>query len=115
MKFAPDPLAGLWLRDFAPDPENFDWDAGHRHKNLKHGLSCQEVESLIRQEHYIFAGRIIEPAHQEWRGLILGQGDSGQAVALIFTRRGEKLRPISCRSMREGERRLYEASIQSKE
>jgi uncharacterized DUF497 family protein len=115
VKFSPDLTAALWLRDFVPDLKNFDWDDGNRHKILKHGLSCKEVESLFRQDHYIFAGEIIEPAHTEWRGLILGQGDSGRAVALIFTRRGEKLRPISCRPMREGERRLYEASIQAKE
>jgi uncharacterized DUF497 family protein len=103
------------LRDFVPDPENFDWDDGNRNKNLKHGLSCEEIESLFRQDQFIFAGRIIEPAHTEWRGLILGQADSGRALTLIFTRRGERLRPISCRPMREGERRFYEASIRSKE
>ena len=113
VKFSLDLTTGLWLRDFVPDPENFDWDDGNRHKNLKHGISCEEVESLFRQDRYIFAGRIIEPAHTEWRGLILGQGDSGRAVALIFTRRGDKLRSISCRPMREGERRFYEASIQA--
>jgi uncharacterized DUF497 family protein len=115
VKFSPDLTAGLWLRDFVPDPENFDWDEGNRHKNLKHGISCEEVESLFRQDHYIFAGRMIEPAHPEWRGLILGQDDSGRVVALIFTRRGKKLHSISCRPMREGERRFYEASIQAKE
>lgn len=115
MKFAPDPLTGLWLRDFDPQPENFDWDDGNRHKSLKHGISGEEVESVFRRERYIFAGRIIEPVHAEWRGLILGRGDSGRALTLIFTRRGERLRPISCRPMREGERRFYETSIQSKE
>ena len=29
-------------------------------------------------------------------------------LALIFTRRGEQLRPISCRPMRRNERTLYE-------
>ena len=115
MKFSPDLTAGLWLRDFVPDPENFDWDDGNRHKNLNHGLSCEEVESLFLQDRYIFAVRIIEHHHTEWRGLILGQGGSGRALALIFTRRSEKLRPISCRPIREGERRFYEASIEAKE
>jgi uncharacterized DUF497 family protein len=115
VRFSPDLTAGLWLRDFVPDPENFNWDDGNRHKSLKHGLSCKEVESLFLQEHYIFAGRIIEPTHEEWRGLILGQSESGRAIALIFTRRGEMLRPISCRPMREGERRFYAASIHPKE
>jgi uncharacterized DUF497 family protein len=115
VKFSADHLAGLWLRDFAPDAENFDWDDGNKYKNLKHGISCMEVESIFRQDRYIFAGRIIEPSHTEWRGLILGQSESGRAIAMIFTRRGEKVRPISCRPMREGERRFYEASIQPKE
>jgi uncharacterized DUF497 family protein len=31
---------------------------------------------------------------------------------LVFTRRGDRLRSISCRPMRQDERRKYETSIQ---
>jgi len=112
MKFARDVEASLWLRDFVPDPDNFDWDAGNKAKNTKHGVRSEEIESIFHQEKLLFAGRITEPTHEEWRGLILGRSAAGRALALIFTRRGDRLRAISCRSMRPNERRLYETSIQ---
>ena len=112
MRFVPDEEASLWLRDFIPDSENFDWDKGNRSKNEKHGVRPEEVEALFYQSSFIFAGRITEPAHSEWRGIILGRSDTDRFLALIFTRRGDRLRPISCRAMRPEERRLYETSIQ---
>ncbi|MFA5140209.1 MAG: BrnT family toxin [Elusimicrobiota bacterium] len=112
MRFVLDREAAVWLRDFIPDPDNFDWDKGNLTKNRKHGVQVEEIESLFYQERFVFAGRIVEPAHDEWRGLVLGRSDLGRHLALIFTRRGERLRPISCRPMRSGERRLYEASVQ---
>lgn len=114
MRFARDDEASVWLRDFVADPENFDWDAGNRLKNAKHEVRREDVESIFYQERSIFAGRITEPAHDEWRGLILGRSEGGRALALIFTRRGSRLRPISCRPMRRNERRLYEANIQER-
>ena len=112
MKLFADPTAAHWLQEFVPDPDAFDWDKGNVTKNIKHGYSIDEIESIFWQREYIFAGRITEPSHEEWRGLILGMTDIGRLTALIFTRRGEKVRPISCRAMRENERRLYEKTIQ---
>lgn len=111
MKFVRDDEAARWLREFIPDPDNFDWDAGNKTKNMKHGVLCEEVESIFYGQRLLLAGRIVDPAHDEWRGLVLGQSDAGRRLALIFTQRGDKLRPISCRPMRKGERRLYETSI----
>jgi uncharacterized DUF497 family protein len=37
----------------------------------------------------------------------LGTTGACRQVTLIFTRRGEALRPISCRAMRRNERRLH--------
>jgi len=107
VKLEPDPSAVQWLEDLVPDSETFEWDQGNQAKNLKHGLTLEDIESVFWQP-YVFAGRIVEPAHSEWRGLILGQTSQERQVALIFTRRGEKVRVISCRSMRPAERRLYE-------
>jgi uncharacterized DUF497 family protein len=59
-----------------------------------------------------FAGRIIEPVHAERRYLVLGVA-GGRGAALVFTRRGELLRPISCRAMREKERAIYDAATKS--
>lgn len=112
MKFVRDDGAAQWLREFIPDPDSFDWDAGNRTKNMKHGVRREEVESIFYSQKFVFAGEVVDPPHDEWRGLVLGRSDAGRPLALIFTRRGDKLRPISCRPMRTGERRLYETSIQ---
>ena len=111
MKFIPDEDAAAWLSDFIPDSDNFDWDEGNMLKTFKHGIPPGEVESIFWQRTFLFAGKIVEPLHDEWRGLILGRTNNGKLVSLIFTRRGEKLRPISCRAMRRVERRLYEETI----
>jgi hypothetical protein len=34
----------------------------------------------------------------------------GRHAALVFTRRADKLRPISCRAMRKGEKEAYDAA-----
>jgi uncharacterized DUF497 family protein len=78
---------------------------------MKHDVRGGEVESIFYGQKFVFAGRIVDPPHDEWRGLVLGQSVAGRPLALIFTRRGDKVRPISCRPMRTGERRLYETSI----
>ncbi|MBI2070134.1 MAG: BrnT family toxin [Elusimicrobia bacterium] len=114
MKLEPDFAALAWLEKLIPETETFDWDDGNIDKNRKHGIPDEEIESLLNQDEYIFAGEIIKPAHPEWRGLILGQSDEGRFLAL-FTKRGEKLRPISCRLMRKEERRFYEKTVQKKD
>jgi uncharacterized DUF497 family protein len=110
MRVVSDSEMAQWLEDFVPDSENFDWDEGNKKKNIKHQVSYEEVESIFYQD-FIFVGRIIEPSHDEWRGLLLGESEEGRLLALIFTRRGEKVRPISCRPMRWNERSIYERSI----
>jgi uncharacterized DUF497 family protein len=87
-----------------------EWDAGNRTKSqLKHGFSEVDVESIFR-EVVVLAGRIVKPAHDEPRHLLLGVTSDGRNAALVFTRRGEYLRPISCRAMRKDERELYDES-----
>lgn len=109
MKVEADPDASEWLTDLIDRPRtgNFEWDTGNRSKQAKHGVTPAEVEELFLGK-ILFAGRIIEPAHDEPRWLLLGATASGRPLALIFTRRGDRLRAISCRPMRRNERKLYE-------
>jgi len=87
-----------------------EWDAGNSTKiQAKHGFSTADVESLLDAP-VLFAGRIVEPAHEEARYLLLGATAGGRRAALIFARRGEKLRPISCRAMRKKEKEAYDAA-----
>lgn len=111
MRLVDDPEAAAWLEQFGGGPDDFDWDAGNRTKNRRHGVEPADVEAMF-QHNIVFLGRIVAPAHNEERWLMLGQDSSGHRLALVFTRRGTRLRPVSCRSMRANERRIYAEAIQ---
>lgn len=106
MRLGQDEEAGLWLEQLRFGAADLEWDDGNRYKSLKHDISQAEIEALLGRNFY-FAGRILEPDYGEWRGLILGQTPSGRLLALIFTRRDDRIRPITCRPMRMEERKLY--------
>lgn len=109
MKLKTDTEMHQWLMSFIPTFDNFDWDAGNVDKNLiRHNVFREEIESIF-QNHIIFAGKIIEPHHVEWRGLILGISSNHRQLSLVFTRRAERIRPISCRPMRKQEAKVYHA------
>jgi len=63
----------------------------------------------------VFAGRIVEPGHAELRWLVLGRSRQGRRLALVLARRGDRLRPISCRPMRRAERKVYEEAIRGRQ
>ena len=106
MKLVTDHEAAAWL---ATRPA-VQWDSGNSTKSeAKHGFGAADVESVLDGA-VLFAGRIVEPAHEEARYLLLGVTADGRPAALIFTRRGEELRPISCRAMRKREKEAYDAA-----
>ena len=110
MRFDEDPEVAAWLESLESTGENFDRDAGNRTKSRKHGVEAEDVEALLGQP-VLLAGRIVQPEHEEPRWLLLGQDAKGRRLALIFTRRADRLRPISCRPMRRTEREVYEKAI----
>jgi len=100
----PDVAAWLWTRPA------MEWDAGNSTKSqTKHGFSTVDVESLLDAP-VLFAGRVVEPAYEEARYLLLGVTAGGRRAALVFARRGDRLRPISCRAMRKKEKEAYDAA-----
>jgi|SRR5580692_1694901 uncharacterized DUF497 family protein len=106
MKMVADPDVAAWL---GRRPE-LEWDAGNSTKSqTKHRFTKVDVESLLDAP-MLFGGRILEPAHPEARYLLLGMTFEGRYAALIFARRGEKLRPISCRAMRRKEKETYDGA-----
>jgi uncharacterized DUF497 family protein len=113
MRLTDDPDAAEWLGGLGGQSEDFDWDSGNLHKNRKHGVQPENVEALLVRP-ALLAGRIVEPSHDEPRWLLLGQDETGRRLALIFTRRGDRLRPISCRPMRKKERQFYDEALQDK-
>ena len=106
VKLTADPDVADWLGK-RPATE---WDAGNSSKSqAKHGFSIADVDSLLDAP-VQFAGRVVEPAHEEPRHLALEVTADGRSAALVFARRGEKLRPISCRAMRKKEKGAYDAA-----
>lgn len=114
MRLAEDPAAAAWLERLGGRPGDFDWDAGNRTKNRKHSVEEVDVEGMFQQR-TVFLGRIVEPLHDEARWPLLGQDLRSRRLALVFTRRGDRLRPVSCRPMRMNERRLYEEACREVE
>src|SRR3990172_1961454 len=106
MKLATAPDVAAWL---GARPA-LEWDAGNSTKSqTRHGSGPADVEPLLDAP-VLFAGRIAEPAHEEARYLLLGVTADGRHAALIFARRCETLRPISCRAMRKKEKEAYDAA-----
>jgi uncharacterized DUF497 family protein len=80
MKLVGDPAAEAWLEALGGA---FEWDSGNHSKNAKHQVDPSEVESLLQRTVFL-AGRIVEPAHDEPRWLLLGETNAGRRLALIF-------------------------------
>ena len=110
MRLVEDPDAAFRLDALEGEPGDFEWDQGNRTKLKKHNVEQEDVASMLRSP-IMFAARIIEPAHDEPRWLVLGKSARGRKLALILTRRDERLRPISYRAMRGNERKVYEEAI----
>ena len=53
MKLEPDHFTVQWLEDFVPDSEVFEWDRGNQAKNLKHGLTLEDIESVFWQSMFL--------------------------------------------------------------
>jgi uncharacterized DUF497 family protein len=87
--------------------KGFDWDSGNvRKSNQKHGVSCEEAES-------VFAFPLVLPdaAHSqpnELRMHAFGLSSAGRPLAVTFTVRHQKIRIISARAMNKRERKTYE-------
>jgi uncharacterized protein len=89
---------------------SFDWDEHNLKKLAKHDVTQDEVESILESE-VLFGGRIIPPEHTVWREkryIFLGKATSKKRLALIWTKRGSSMRPITCRRMRDDEKKKYD-------
>ena len=100
-----------WLIDWCltQDIFTFEWDEGNKTKSAKkHGITCEEAESVFDQPEAIRAlGEQIPPKVSEPRYGIFGMTTTGKAVFLCFTLRGSGIRVISVREMNRKERDLY--------
>lgn len=95
------------MRDDYPEFTGFDWDAGNREKNLKHGVHASECEQVFFNEPLVI---LDDPKHSvaEDRFAAFGQTDLGRKLVVVYTQRSGSLRIISARDMNRRERQFYE-------
>jgi hypothetical protein len=88
----------------------FEWDAGNRGKNLKHGVTDGESEQVFFS-HPLFILADVHHSGRESRYHALGQTADGRCLHVTFTLRddGRRLRVISARDMHRKERAIYDA------
>ena len=101
----------LWLAYWYLQNDSFifEWDNGNLTKSLsKHGIDSTEVESTFELRMAVPIGRQVSPEVSEERLCIVGPGHSGRLLAIVFTLRDGRVRPISSRIANKKERNLYE-------
>ena len=89
------------------DFTGFEWDAGNREKNLKHGVHASECEQVFFNERLLILDDSKHSAAED-RFAAFGQTDQGRMLVVVYTRRGNLLRVISARDMNRREREFYE-------
>jgi len=85
----------------------FDWDAANAPKLQEwHGVTPGECEQVFFREPILVAPDARHSQHEE-RWAALGRTADGRPLAIVFTLRGELIRPLSARDMSRKERRIY--------
>ena len=87
---------------------DFEWDPGKARANeTKHGVSFIEACEVFDDDH---SSTVPDPDHSadEDRYLIFGMSKAGKPLVVSYTERGDRIRPISARTMTPRERKAYE-------
>lgn len=88
----------------------FEWDLVKAELNQhKHGISFEEALKAFDDPWALIAPDL-QHSESESRFWLIGEGNSGTLMVVVFTRRGDATRLISARRANRRERRLYEAS-----
>jgi uncharacterized DUF497 family protein len=92
----------------------FDWDAGNKRKNEKHGVSAAEVEQVFLNRPLLLVPDQKHSTHEP-RFHALGRTDQDRWLHVTFTEceHGELIRPISARPMSRKERAVYDQATQA--
>jgi len=88
--------------------KGFIWDKGNTNKNwLKHKVKNSECEEIFFDEEKIILRDVLH-SKKEKRFIILGKTRKNRLLFVAFTKRDNKIRIISARTINKKERRLYE-------
>jgi uncharacterized DUF497 family protein len=92
----------------------FEWDVGNAPKvQARHGVTPGECEQVFFHEPILIAA---DPRHSlvEERWAALGRTADDRTLAIVFTLRDDRIRPLSARDMNKKERSRYaEAQAQA--
>lgn len=89
--------------------DGFQWDKGNAEKNwIKHQVSAAEAEQVFFNKPLIIIDDSTHSTKTEIRYKAFGKSTTGRKLAVIFTVRGTKIRPISVRAMHKKEKLAYE-------
>jgi len=87
----------------------FDWDYGNLEKNWnKHNVKRSEIEEAFFNQPLLLIDVELKPPNFEKRFIIQGITNKERRLFIVFTIRGDKIRPISARDMSRKERKNYE-------
>lgn len=87
---------------------NIEWDQGNWPKCGKHGLTKEVIEEALSGDVMVMD----DPHPAEPRKRVIGKTQEGRYAFIVITLRGNRIRPISARYMREKEVRKYEQDTQ---
>ena len=84
----------VWYsRRVGQEAPEFDWDDANRDHLVRHQVTPQEAEQAILDPHAILLE--IESNAGEERAKAVGMTARGRVLAVVFTLRGEVIRPIT--------------------
>ena len=86
----------------------FEWDGKKAKANLrKHGVSFEEASTVFRDP---LSATARDPDHSigEDRFVTFGYSSRGRLLVVSHAERGDKIRMISARLAKKGEREIYE-------
>ncbi len=85
--------------------DEFDWNEANLGHVARHGVEPWEVEEAVLDPDRV--GASARNVAGEQRFAVVGATESGRMLFVIFTRREERIRPITARDADDGEKRRY--------
>lgn len=83
----------------------FDWDEGNVEHLVRHGVEAWEVEEVFESE-TLLSFDVKNRGGEKRRGVI-GATESGRIIAVVFTSRDRKIRPITAYDASSAQKRRY--------
>lgn len=83
----------------------FDWDESHEDHILTHGVEPGEVEEALLDPEGFGTDAYDDPREQ--REALVGATGKGRILFVVYTIRGEKVRPVTARDASDAQKRRY--------